>query len=303
MSRPLAGLVDFAEAKARFDRMARSVPLDSPWSATQATRWDRRTFESWIRSNAWTPSGRELFRIFSRAVFAAEPSDFSLLHALFYTHSGGGMDSLTGVQGGAQQDRIVGGSQLIALRMAQELGRERVRLGTPVRQIIQDSTGVSVKADGGVTVRARRAVVAVPPALAGRIGYTPALPAYREQLTQRVPQGSVIQCCALYKEPFWREQGLTGQVVSDTGPVMFTYDISPPDGEPGVLVGYLEGQTARRFNQVGVQERRAAVLKCFGRYFGDKAAAPSEYLDLDWSAEEWTRGCYSGHFERVNDFV
>ena len=66
-----------------------------------------------------------------RAVFSVEPADVSLLHVLFYAASSGGWDDLLDTEGGAQQDRIVGGSQLISLRMAEELG-DRVRLSSPV---------------------------------------------------------------------------------------------------------------------------------------------------------------------------
>ncbi len=30
--------------------------------------------------------------------------------------------------------------------------------------------------------------------------------------------GSVMKVIAIYDKPFWRDQGYTGQVVSDTGP-------------------------------------------------------------------------------------
>ena len=63
-------------------------------------------------------------------------------------------------------------------------------------------------------LRARRAIVALPPALAGRLDYEPAMPAQRDQLTQRVPMGSVIKCMAIYDEPFWRAEGLSGQAIS-----------------------------------------------------------------------------------------
>ena len=66
------------------------------------------------------------------AVFTVEPADVSLLHVLFYAASAGGWDDLLDTEGGAQQDRIVGGSQLISLRMAEELG-DRVHLESPVR--------------------------------------------------------------------------------------------------------------------------------------------------------------------------
>ena len=138
-------------------------------------------------------------------------------------------------------------------------------------------------------------IVAIPPTLAGRIDYRPALTGYRDQLTQRVPQGSVIKFCAIYDRPFWRDEGLNGNVVSDLGPSKFTYDISPPDGSPGVLVGYFEGKTARQLGQMPVEERRRLGLECMARYFGPKADNPVDYVDKDWSAEEWTRGCYGGH--------
>jgi monoamine oxidase len=38
-------------------------------------------------------------------------------------------------------------------------------------------------------VSAARAIIALPPTLAGRLRYRPALPGYRDQLTQRVPMG------------------------------------------------------------------------------------------------------------------
>jgi monoamine oxidase len=288
------GLVDFAQAKLRFDRMARQVPLDAPWDARQAYRWDGRTFESWIRSNAWTRGGRDLFRLYSEAVFAAEPAELSLLHALFYTHSGGGVDSLVTVDGGAQQHRVVGGTQLIALRMQAELD-EWVRLGTPVRRIEQREDRVRVEVEGG-EFEGRQVIVALPPTLAGRIVYAPGLPAYRDQLAQRVPQGSVIKCLALYSQPFWRDERLRGQATSATGPVKFTYDVSPPDGKPGILVGYLEGEHARRLGRISPAERRQTLLGCLGRYFGSRALEPQDYLEKDWSEDEWTRGCYSAHF-------
>ena len=37
-------------------------------------------------------------------------------------------------------------------------------------------------------------------------------------------------------------------------------------------------------------------MDCLVGYFGPRAAAPEEYLERDWSAEEFTRGCYGAHF-------
>jgi monoamine oxidase len=104
--------------------------------------------------------------------------------------------------------------------------------------------------------------------------------------------GSVVKCFAIYSEPFWRARGMSGQAISDVGPVKTAFDNSPPDGSPGILMGFLEGRQARELGRVAPDERRRAVLGCFERFFGPEAARPERYLDKAWADEEWTRGCY-----------
>jgi monoamine oxidase len=237
-----------------------------------------------------TRLGRGLIQLVCEAVWAADPADVSLLHFLAYAKAAGGLDPLISTEGGAQQTRIAGGSQRIPLALADELG-EAVVLGQPVLRVAHDADGVIVHGES-VRVRARRAIVAISPALAGRLVYDPPLPADRDQLTQRMPNGSVIKCMAIYDEPFWRAAGLSGQATSDVGPVKVAFDNSPPDGSPGVLLGFLEGNQARALGRVAPAERRATVVGCFTRLFGSAAARPRDYVDKDWSAEEYTRGCY-----------
>ncbi|HEX6456909.1 MAG TPA: flavin monoamine oxidase family protein [Solirubrobacterales bacterium] len=292
---PLA-LADFEQARVRLDRMAKRVPLESPWEAPKARFWDGQTFATWVRRNTRTAAARSLFELATEAVWAAEPADVSLLHILFYTRSGGGFNRLVGTGGGAQQDRFHGGSQRIALLLAEQLGEERVRLGAPVRRIEHGGEGVVVHAGSGtgddLEVRARRAIVAVPPTLAGRIAYDPPLPALRDQLTQRMPQGSVIKMMAIYEEPFWRDEGLSGQATSDLGPARVLFDNSPPDGSPGVLLGFLEGRFARHWATRPAAERREAILAGHARLLGPRAAQPVDFIERVWAEEEWTRGCY-----------
>ena len=287
---PLA-LADFEQARARLDRMARQVPLEEPWMAPKAADWDGQTFATWVRRNTRTAAARGLFELATEAVWAAEPADVSLLHVLFYIHSGSGFNTLVGTGGGAQQDRFHGGSQRLALLMAEQLGPDAVRLGAPVSLIEHGEGGVKLHTES-LIVSAGRAIVAVPPALAGRIVYDPPLPALRDQLTQRMPQGTVIKTMAIYERPFWRDEGFSGQATSDAGPARVVFDNSPPDGSPGVLLGFLEGRLARQWGARPAQERRRAVLAGHARLFGPQAADPVDFVERVWAEEEWTRGCY-----------
>jgi monoamine oxidase len=288
-------VADLAQGLLRFTRLAARTDLERPWLTPGAELLDGQTWESWIRRNLRTKAGRTYFHVACEAVWAADASDISLLHALFYAHSNADLETLVAVDGGAQQDRVVGGSVRIAEAMATALG-ERVVLGHPVRRIEHDDRAVNVIARDGSVHDGDAVVVTLPPTLAGRLEYDPPLPSWRDQLTQRMPAGSVIKTYAIYPEPFWRKDRLNGQAVSDVGPVKVTFDNSPPSGTPGVLMGFIEGKQARRWARRSEAERREAVIGCFVRYFGAAAGHPEHYVERDWMAEQYTRGCYGAHF-------
>lgn len=290
---PKAGvheLVDLQVALSRLEWMARRVDPAAPWTARKALDWDAQTVDSWTRRHVRTRIGRAFIGLACEAVWAADAADLSLLHFLAYVGANNGLQRLISTRGGAQQSRVVGGSQRIALALAAELG-DVVRLDVPVRAIGWRPDGAEVRTDT-TAVQAKRVIVATSPALAGRLAYDPGLPADRDLLTQRMPNGSVIKCMAVYSEPFWRADGLSGQGVSITGPVKVFFDNTPPSGSPGVLLGFLEGNQARRYGRLDQASRRAAVIACFATMFGPRAASPELYVDKVWADEQWTRGCY-----------
>ena len=195
--------------------------------------------------------------------------------------------------GGAQESRFVGGSQVVSQKVAKALGSQVV-LSSPVRRVEQDGKGVVVTSDR-VVVSAKQVIVAIPPVLVGAIDFAPALPRMRRNLAKRIVPGNLIKWEAIYDTPFWRAQGLSGQVVSDVGPANTTFDNSPPDGTPGVVFGFIGGTPATQASKLSVAARRKAVLDNFVTFFGPGAAQPKSYFEMDWSKEAWTRGCPVGH--------
>jgi monoamine oxidase len=278
--------------QAELEEMAETVSLSSPWLTPRAAQWDAMTMETWLAAHVGDTVAGDYWRVLVRALFAAEPAEMSLLHFLFYLKSGGMLDVLAGIEGGAQESRVVGGSHLICERMAQDLGAA-VRLSAPVHTIRSGDAGVEVGYDGGV-VSAGRVVVAIPPTLAGRLRYQPALPAIRDGLTQQVPMGSVIKIQVAYDRPFWRDAGLSGEVFSMEGPLSVVVDNTPHGSGAGVLVGFFEGAHARLAGRLSLPDRRALAVECLVRYFGPAAGAVVEYAEKDWTAEEYSRGCYGG---------
>jgi monoamine oxidase len=301
----------------QLNQMAGTVDTASPWTNANAEAWDQQSFETWMRENLNpgpgqpasaqeppTAADRQLVNLAIESVFAAEPRDLSLLHVLWYIAGAGSLDNLVDTASGAQDSRFIGGSQQISIVMAAALGN-RIVLNAPVRKIVQTGSGVVVSS-ASTSVTAQRVIVAIPPHLNLGIDYEPALTTYdgglRDQLVQRLPMGTVLKVQCIYPHPFWRAQGLAGQVTSDTGPVKITFDNTPyPDdgtanASPGVLIGFIEGDDGRHWMQQTQAARRQAVVGCMVRYFGSPAANPIGYVEHLWPQERWTGGCYGAFF-------
>jgi monoamine oxidase len=291
-SLPIFSLLSLDRTIKRLDALSREVPLEAPHRAPRAAEWDGMTVETWKRENVHTWRTRAVIDVAVGAVFAADPAEISFLHFLFYLRSGGGLLRLTEITDGAQQTRIGPGAQTISKRLAEGLG-DRVILSAPVRSIRQAGSGVVVRSDRGEH-RAKLCISAVPPALSGRIDYDPPLPGIRDQLTQRMPLGSVAKHIAIYKKAFWRERGLSGEAVIDKGPIKVVFDDSPADGSHGALLGFLVGSDARGWGRRSADDRRRAVLDEFARLFGPEARSCEEHIEKDWGEEPWSRGCFTG---------
>ncbi len=293
-SLPLLSLLSLNRVIKNLEKMCKQVSLEAPYTSPRAAEWDVITVESWKLASVATRATRSIVDIAVRAVFAAEPADVSFLYFLFYLHSGGGLLRLTQSTDGAQQTRFVGGSQSLCIHLADRL-EDRVYRNAPVRAIAQAGDRVRVRSDLGA-FEARCVIVALPPTLAGRIDYDPPMPAARDQLLQRVPMGSVIKCVAFYERPFWRDEGFSGEAISDTGPVTLVFDDCPERGSPGALLAFVLGAQARRWSRQSAEDRRRAVIDELVRIFGPKAGKPDYYVDKDWASEPWSGGCYTGLF-------
>jgi putrescine oxidase len=294
---PLGEAADtaYAEAVRELDRLVAELDPEAPWAHPRAAELDAITFEAWLQREVPDERARDLLRAFLAGGFMTKPSHtFSLLGGLWVIAGAGCVDNLFEPDL-CLHSRVVGGSQLIPIRLAERLG-DRVVLGAPVRSCRTTRESVTVEAPGH-RVGARRAIVAVPPNLVGGIRFEPALPAWRMRAQQSISQGSVIKALAVYDHPFWREDGLSGEGFAPYELVRETYDNSPPSGEPGVLVTFLAGERCEAAERMGERERRTAVADGFAAFFGEEARRPVDYVEVNWSAEEWTRGAYSATFE------
>jgi monoamine oxidase len=284
------------------DQIAKEVGVAAPWKHAKAKQYDGQTLAHYLAGKSLSPTALSVLDAVCEAIWGADPEELSLLYVAQYVAGAGNAKTpgsfvrLIATGGGAQEQRLVGGSVVVARKVAEKLG-SRVILEAPVTRIAETSDGVTVTTDGGPTVKAQRAIVAVPPVLAARISFAPSLPAAKRTLLKAMTPGSLTKVEAVYPTPFWRAAGLSGQGVSDTGIARVPYDNSPPDGSVGVFFSFIGGKRHKEWAALSPSARRTQVLADFVAFTGDeRARTPDEYIEKDWTTEKWTRGCPVGHF-------
>ncbi|XP_048246639.1 amine oxidase [flavin-containing] B-like isoform X1 [Haliotis rufescens] len=285
--------LDLNHAIRTIDKMAEQVPLAAPWKAAKAKEWDSMTVQEFINSLCWTREVKGIIKIFVNAVFTSEAHELSLLFFLQYVHSGHNVNRLSLITDGAQEKKIVGGSQQLSERMSDRLGGD-VHLSSPVTSVTQDDKGVVVNSPDGKVVKCQYVISAMPLPLLSRVHFSPPLPGLKAQLIQHVPMGSIIKTNMFYSTPFWRELDLSGIALSDTGPSATCFDDTKPDGSHPAIMAFILADQCRSITQLTKEARKQKLCQQFADMFKcKKFLEPVGYVEKNWMEDEYSGGCYT----------
>lgn len=296
-SNPFAAL-DLRTVIRKLDEMALQVPADRPWQASRAIEWDQITFKDFLKKHCWTRDARGFLEAMSVTNNTAEDHEMSLLFFLWYLHQAQGVNRIWPIKDGAQERKIIGGSQQLSIKIAEKLG-ERIHLKKAVVQIRYMDDGVMVKALDGKVFNGSYVIVAIPPPAHLKIHFDPPLPPLRHGLIQRCPMGLVIKCIVFYKSEFWIEKGYNGFVCCMDG-VEVVGNVGE-DCKPGVslygLICFIYGQHAISLRNMEQSARRDAVCRCLAKFYdSQEALEPAHYVDKLWLEEPYIGGCYTTYY-------
>ncbi len=277
----------FRTAMRAVNALADSIDVDEPWTTPDAARIDGLSLREWVmEQGVESRLALHLLDMSILSVLGRPSAELSALWAGWYFGQGGGLKFLTGIEGGAQDQKLVDGTQSISLKLAEGLGG-RVRLESPARRVAVDEDGAVVDA-GDSELRARRVIVACSPAEAAKITFEPALPDARRRLNEGWVMTGGHKPFLAYERAFWRDQGLSGQILAD-GAMGTVMDMGPASGAPGILLAF----TDERELPDSPEGRRDAIAADLASVLGDEALNVIDYLETPWEEDEWVTGCVS----------
>ncbi|BAH48350.1 flavin monoamine oxidase family protein [Rhodococcus opacus] len=253
------------------------------------------TFMSWVTRTTKTVFARTLWSIIGALTIGSQPGEMSLLYVLRHVRALGGMDSLFASLSGGNERSFTGGSARLAEMMAADLG-DRLAVDCPISSVRYHDQSVEVTTVEGEVLRARHVIIAMSPADRESIRFDPPLPAAHRTLGERMSMAHAYKVHVVYSSPFWRDRGLNGSIMTDTGPLILTFDDTPPDSQEGVIVGFGRADGGPNCYLPDAMpsdpaERKRAVLAGLARACGEQAMSPTEYHEFDWTQEPYTVGC------------
>ena len=161
-----------------------------------------------------------------------------------------------------------------------------VLLNQAVNEIVFSENTSAVKTSSQI-FKADVVITTLPPAvLIQQIVFSPELPNELVSLAEQTHtwMQDSIKVALTYKKPFWREQGKSGTIFSNVGPLTEFYDQSNLETKSYALVGFASGSCAR-FTKEQRIEKIEAQLKIV---FGDEAVQYESYHETAWYQEEFT---------------
>lgn len=188
--------------------------------------------------------------------------------------------------------RISGGIGRVIDGLHAQLAQDRIITKNRVVRLRQDGSAIiaSVGYMGETQeITANKVVLAIPPRIvAETVSIQPALPnhtldAMRQTATWMAGQAKIV---AIYDNPHWREAGLSGDAMSQRGPMVEIHDASPGENGPYALFGFVGVPAAAR--QGHGPEIKQLALDQLVRLFGENMAQPREIVLMDWAQDPLT---------------
>lgn len=190
-----------------------------------------------------------------------------------------------------QSYRIIGGANKLINTLQTDLAESSVHLNTQVISIEQSSLNIrAIHKEEQCIYSADRIILALPPRITQQsITFNPPLPDDIMQLWQNTPTWMAAHCkiVFIYDKPFWREQGLSGEVFSRHGPLSEIYDGSPAN-ETGFALTSFVGLNAHQRKQIKPEQLTTMCMAQLQRLFGDESKNIKDIKIKDWALTDYT---------------
>ena len=280
-----------ALAIAKLSAICLTITPGKPWEHLLATYWDSITFKEWIDRTVVSADAKLQLSLICSSTLSVGPELVSALFMFNYIASAGDANNpgtmfrLLNTSGGAQERFFDGGAYRVPEAMANTIS-DSIVYNAPV-STIDTRSGKAVVTTAAGTFTGKRVIVAMSPAISGKISYPGGLTTNRNRLHAQMKMGYEGKFQAAYDSPWWRTEGWSGQVIGNGGPIDVTFE-TYSQGKFW-LMGFISGENMRTRETQPANQLMDDCTDALVRYFDSRART----LQVDRGLKRWDLDEYS----------
>lgn len=188
--------------------------------------------------------------------------------------------------------KIKGGNSMLAQKIAETIGPDKIKLQHRVQRVVQQSKGgVKVFCDSGESFAADKIICTVPTFAAQRIIWEPGLPAEQVNAMNQLQYARINKNPLLFRERFWKDESF--DMVTDQSPHYFYHATKNQVSGKGVLISYTIGEKAAVVANQTDEWKADMIQQTLQPYFGDVKSLMDKQANYYWGNDEFSRGAYA----------
>jgi monoamine oxidase len=188
--------------------------------------------------------------------------------------------------------KIKGGNSMLAKRIAEKIGIDKIKLEHGVQRVVQNSKGgVTVYCHNGQVFKADKIICTAPTAAVKKIKWEPGLPNDQVNAMNELQYARINKNPLLFKQRFWREENF--DMITDQSPHYFYHATKNQLSDKGVLISYTIGEKAAVVANQSDTWKEDMVMQTLGPYFPGAKGLLEKQTNYYWGNDAYSHGAYA----------
>lgn len=188
--------------------------------------------------------------------------------------------------------KIRGGNSMLAKKIAEKIGEDKIKLKHTVNRIVQNIKGaVKVYCDNGESFTADKIICTAPTFAVKKIKWEPGLPTDQINAMNELQYARINKNPLLFTERFWKDESF--DMVTDQTPHYFYHGTKNQSSKKGVLISYTIGEKAGVVANQSDEWKADMIQQTLKPFFGDVKSLLEKQTNYYWGNDEYSHGAYA----------
>jgi monoamine oxidase len=188
--------------------------------------------------------------------------------------------------------KIKGGNSMLAKRIAEKIGMDKIKLEHAVERVVQNvKGGVTVYCKNGEKFTGNKIICTAPTFAAKNIKWEPGLPIDQMNAMNELQYARINKNPLLFTNRFWERENF--DMVTDQSPHYFYHATKNQDSKKGVLISYTIGEKAAVVANQSDEWRKDMVMQTLSPHFNGAKDALEKQCNYYWGNDNFSHGAYA----------